>query len=104
MVDLVCSRGYVKQCEKFWSAEERQDFEAWIVENYEAGDVIPKTKGLRKVRAPVAGRGKRGGARVIYYVLSSPHQVLLLAAHTKSDTEAFSDAFLQKLRKLIPDD
>jgi hypothetical protein len=33
----------------------------------EAGDVIPGGGGLRKLRAPLPGRGKRGGARVIYY-------------------------------------
>ncbi len=33
----------------------------------EVGKVIPGTGGVRKVRVGVAGRGKRGGSRVIYY-------------------------------------
>jgi hypothetical protein len=33
----------------------------------EIGDLIEDTGGLRKVRMALPGRGKRGGARVIYY-------------------------------------
>jgi len=33
----------------------------------DAGDIISGGSGLRKLRWTVKGRGKRGGARVIYY-------------------------------------
>ena len=36
--------------------------------NPEEGKVIPGSKGLRKLRIRAIGRGKRGGARVIYVV------------------------------------
>ena len=39
-----------------------------ILDDPRRGDLIPGGRGLRKLRAAVAGRGKRGGARVIYYV------------------------------------
>ena len=32
----------------------------------EAGDLIPGGRGLRKLRRPAKGHGKRGSARVIY--------------------------------------
>jgi hypothetical protein len=32
----------------------------------EAGDLIPGGRGLRKLRSPAKGHGKRGSARVIY--------------------------------------
>jgi hypothetical protein len=35
-----------------------------------AGDLIAGTGGVRKLRWAMAGRGKRGGARVIYFVHS----------------------------------
>ena len=37
----------------------------------ETGALIPGGKGLRKLRRPLAGRGKSGGARVIYYYISN---------------------------------
>lgn len=94
----------MKLCKKFWSTEEREDFEAWISVHYEAGVIIPRTKGLRKVRYAASGRGKRGGARVIYYLATEQGEVWLLAAHTKSSTERFSDAFMNELRKMVPHD
>ena len=45
-----------------------------------AGQVIPGGRGLRKVRRPLAGRGKREGARVIYYHLAANHTIYLVFA------------------------
>jgi len=39
----------------------------WLVANPEAGDVIPRSGGCRKVRWNRPGMGKRGGVRVIHY-------------------------------------
>ncbi|MFE1598571.1 type II toxin-antitoxin system RelE/ParE family toxin [Methylobacterium sp. ID0610] len=52
--------------------------------NPQAGDVIPGAGGLRKARVPLAGRGKRGGARVISY-FAMKHGVYLLLAYAKND-------------------
>jgi len=42
-----------------------------ILDNPLAGDLIPGAHGRRKMRAALGGRGKRGGARVIYYLWSA---------------------------------
>lgn len=49
-----------------WADGEREAFITWLAANPLAGDVIPGTGGLRKVRWSRAGMGKRGGTRVIY--------------------------------------
>lgn len=46
--------------------------------NPEEGKVIPGSKGLRKIRIRASGRGKRGGARVIYIVY---HLMQLIEFH-----------------------
>ena len=38
-----------------------------LMANPDAGALIPRSGGLRKIRLELPGRGKRGGARVIYY-------------------------------------
>ena len=48
----------------------------------EAGDLIAGSGGLRKVRMAVRGRGKRGGARIIYYWIGSRSLIYLLLAAT----------------------
>ena len=51
----------------------------------DAGDIIPGTGGLRKVRVPAKGKGKRGGGRVIYYWIMSDDQIFLLYAYAKNE-------------------
>jgi hypothetical protein len=54
------------QASKIWSEVQRDTFIEWIAANPLAGDVIPSASGARKVRWAASGRGKRGGARVIF--------------------------------------
>lgn len=51
----------------------------------DAGDVIPGSGGLRKVRVPAKGKGKRGGGRVIYYWVTADDQIFLLYAYAKNE-------------------
>ena len=50
----------------------------------EAGDLIEGTGGIRKLRWRIPGKGKRGGARVIYYYHSLAVPLLLLTVYGKS--------------------
>jgi hypothetical protein len=66
-----------------------------------AGDLIPGGRGLRKLRRPAKGRGKRGGARVIYYHVSSQHLILLIVAYAKNEQEDLDRRQLQILAQLV---
>lgn len=61
------------------------------------GDVIPGYCGLRKVRIGLPGRGKRGGGRVIYYLIVGRTTILLLDLYAKNDQEDLSAQELQAL-------
>ena len=54
---------FVSQAERVWSDAEREEFVDFIAGNPEAGDLIPETGGVRKVRWSRAGSGKRGWRR-----------------------------------------
>ncbi|MGH7084196.1 MAG: addiction module toxin RelE, partial [Acetobacteraceae bacterium] len=54
---------FVRQADDVWTEAERQEFVDYIARNPEAGDVIPDTGGVRKVRWRRQGMGKRGGVR-----------------------------------------
>ena len=58
---------FTKQVQTLLTDEEYHQLQAELVRRPEAGAVIPRSGGLRKVRWSMPGRGKRGGARVIYY-------------------------------------
>jgi hypothetical protein len=50
----------------------------------EQGAVIGGTGGVRKVRVALPGRGKRSGARVIYFFVATRGRVYLLLACAKN--------------------
>ena len=69
----------------------------------DAGKVIPKSGGLRKLRVVAKGHGKRGGARIIYYWVVSRDRILLLDIYAKNKKEDLSAVELKLLRTLVKD-
>lgn len=76
-------------------------FQRQLAERPDLGAVIEGTGGLRKVRVSASGRGKRGGARVIYYHFVSASQVALLLIYPKSDRDDLTADERKALRRII---
>jgi hypothetical protein len=72
---------------KLLSNEERKGLVEYLASRPETGDVIPGTGGVRKVRWRSRGKGKRGGARVIYFFFARQGHVYLLTAYGKSQKD-----------------
>ena len=96
MFTVVETPTFQKQAAVIWRESERIAFIDWIAENALAGDVIPGTEGARKVRWSVAGRGKRGGARVVYFNLSEQGIVLLVTMYVKADQSNIANSAIKK--------
>lgn len=62
------------------------------------GAVIPRTGGLRKL---LPGRGKRGGARVIYFWHVETSRILMLFIYAKSERSDLTATQREALRKVI---
>jgi mRNA-degrading endonuclease RelE of RelBE toxin-antitoxin system len=67
----------------------------------EQGPVIPGSHGLRKLRWAVAGRGKRGGLRVIYYWAPKEDVVYMLYVYAKNEQGDLSPAQVRALSRLV---
>ncbi|MBS0272984.1 MAG: type II toxin-antitoxin system RelE/ParE family toxin [Proteobacteria bacterium] len=91
---------FVRQAEKIWSEAEREAFVDFIARNPEAGDVIPDTGGVRKVRWSRSGSGKRGGTRVIYFFLHRGKPIYLLMMYAKARQENLDADEKREMRKL----
>ncbi len=78
------------QARKVWSEDELDGFIDWIACNPLAGDVIPGADGARKVRWAAQGKGKRGGARVIYFNMLEDGVIVLLAVYVKSEQSSMA--------------
>ena len=66
MLTVIETPVFLRYAAKVWDETEREAFITWLAEHPDAGDVIPATGDLRKVRWTRPGMGKRGGARAIY--------------------------------------
>ena len=91
---------FIKYAAEVWSAKERGEFSSRIAENPEAGDLIAGSGGSRKERWAASVRGKRGGARVIYF-LQQGHTVWLLIVYTQANFDDPPTDFLVELKKGI---
>jgi hypothetical protein len=65
------------------------------------GELVRGTGGVRKLRWGLEGRGKRGGARVIYFYHDAGMPVFLLTANAKSVRAYLSQADRNGFRQLI---
>ncbi len=93
---------FVRYAAEVWSEAERQEFINFIAANPEAGDIIRESGGCRKVRWSRSGTGKRGGARVIYF-LASDGAVWLLIVYSKAKFDNLPASFLAQLKKGVED-
>jgi hypothetical protein len=70
--------------QRLFDDDELRAIQARLLADPEVGDRMPGGHGLRKMRVGASGRGKRGGARVIYYWRVSQHVCYLVFAYTKN--------------------
>jgi hypothetical protein len=93
---------FLKDAGRLMTESDRAELVWFIAVNPEAGDLIPQTGGIRKARWPLPGRGKSGGARVVYYYHNETLPVFLLAAYGKNEKANLSNAERNTMAKLVP--
>jgi mRNA-degrading endonuclease RelE of RelBE toxin-antitoxin system len=103
-VELIETSIFTKQVRAALSDDEYRELQLYLVLQPDAGDLIPGSGGLRKVRWRLTGRGKRGGVRVIYFWKSGAGQLYLLCLYAKSEHSDLTTRELRLLRAMVTDD
>ena len=80
---------------------EYRQLQAVLVDRPDAGAIIPGSGGIRKIRWSASGRGKRGGARVIYYWATEQERILMLFIYAKNESDDLSADQLKTLKHLV---
>lgn len=62
-----------------------------------------RSGGLRKLRWRAAGRGKRGGYRLIYYAKTAQGVMWMLTIYPKNVAESIPAHVLRQIRKEVED-
>ena len=73
-----------------------------LMDNPDRGDVMPGCGGLRKLRTsdPQRGKGKRGGARIIYLYIPEAKRFYMLDIYGKDEKEDLSTEEKKYLKQL----
>jgi hypothetical protein len=111
LVSVIETDAYLSKAAKIMSAEEMEAVVLMISEGPTIGDVIQGSGGLRKMRIPLQGRGKRGGGRVIYWYYNMGYPAILMWAFAKNEASdltsvqkkslvAMSETFIAQLRSV----
>jgi hypothetical protein len=69
------------------SQDDSDAMEAALLSNPKVGSPIPGAGGMRKLRVRAKGRGKSGGARVIYFLRDEAGRIYLCDLLDKSSRE-----------------
>jgi hypothetical protein len=102
-ITVLETEAYIEKAEDLFTPEEREGIRAFLAVSPDAGDVIPGLKGLRKMRWTEERRqkGKRGGARVVYFYASSRGVIALLYAYSKKEKEDLTNANRKELKAAL---
>jgi hypothetical protein len=92
---------FQRQWPLYWTEDQLGEFAAFISENPSAGDVVPKSGGIRKVRWSRSGSGKSGGVRVIYFTRIAQGQIVLLTLYAKAKTDNLTGPKLREIRRAL---
>ena len=103
MFTVVETPTFVRLADTYWNDEDRTRFIDFIAANPHAGDVVPGSGGLRKVRWGSGGRGKRGGVRVIYFNRLANGEIWLLLVYRKSVRDNIPAHVLRQIKEEIDD-
>jgi hypothetical protein len=95
---------FTRQIKALVDDDEYRALQLRLMMNPDAGDLIPRSGGLRKIRLGLPGRGKRGGARVIYYWVTAQAQVFMLLAYAKNERDDLTAEQLKVLRALVQEE
>ncbi len=92
---------FIRCAATLFTDENLSELQVTLLKNPAAGDLIKGGHGLRKLRVALPGRGKSGGARVIYYHWANEQQCYLIYAYAKNVAEDLSKAQLKSLADVI---
>ena len=103
-VELIETSTFTRQITALLSDEEYEELQSRLAARPGLGALIKGGGGIRKIRAAVGSRGKRGGVRVIYYWAVRKDLILLLYAYAKNVSAALTPRQVTRLAKVVKEE
>ena len=87
MLTFIEHPAFTRRIMELHAEESLRALQEELAANPDAGDPIRGMAGLRKIRMALPGRGKRGGARVLYLLFVRADTVYFVQTYDKADIE-----------------
>lgn len=100
-LEIVRLPSFERSAEGVIREEEVRTLEQALIGDPRAGDVLPGTGGVRKIRLARPGGGKRGGARVAYLYVEVKERIYLLLAFAKNEQANLTAQQKKRVRELV---
>ena len=91
---------FQKRATNLFTDEEKLSIINYLARHPMAGDILQGTGGIRKLRWSAQGRGKSGGARVVYFYHNGTTPLFLLTVFGKGEKANLSKAERNDLARL----
>ena len=92
---------FTKKIGNYLEDEELAELQSELARNPELGKIISGSGRIRKLRWAAMGKGKRGGARIIYYWAPQPVVILMLYVYVKSEVGDLTQEQVKLLRSVV---
>jgi hypothetical protein len=99
-ISVVETPEFLAATRRLMDDEERALLVDYLAQHPAAGDLIPGAGGVRKLRWALEGKGRRGGARVVYYFHNESVPLFALTAYAKNERADLSQADRNGFRRL----
>jgi hypothetical protein len=101
MISFVETKLFTRLVQQYLTDDEYSNPQQVLIAHPEAGAVIAGSGGVRKLRWEIAGRGKRGGVRVIYFLRMRQGQIWMLTMYPKNVAETIPAHVLKQIKDEI---
>ena len=103
MFEFIETPFFTKALSRYLEDDEYAKLQNYLNEQPDAGVIVSGSGGVRKLRWGSEGRGKRGGLRVIYYLLSARGELWMLTIYGKNVRENIPAHMLRQMKENIDD-
>ncbi len=104
MFEFIETPFFTKALDRYLDDDEYRELQTYLNKHPESGKIVPGSGGVRKLRWAAAGRGKRGGLRIIYYLRLARGRIWMLTLYGKNVRESIPAHVLKELREAIEDE